>query len=689
MKKLIMIMLFLPFAALSQELIKSDTIIKENKLSYYAGPGLVINAHTASFERLPGFPNCCNEFTSASGTGIGIYAGASYRINGWFGLDASIGFSSSSADFFEVENKMVNYDNEPFLADIEHTINSGISGFEIKPAVYFVPYENVRLKAGYSLNFGMSGDFEQSEYLASPETKVFSNGSKAQNEYSGDLPGMNSTVSLLSFGGSYSLPVNESGSLLLEPFINYNLALGDLIKDTDWKPNSLALGVVLRFGPASEEIIIENEIFRQDTIVLPGNSRQKIFATGKTEKNIESFTEGNISYINNIATRTDTLFEAAPEEYLEIIPNRAMLKKITGTIPDTKYLLNLIPFVFFAENSSEIPDRFKTKTGNYKNPVGFQRSLLHIIGGRMQEYTESEIALEGFADAKTESGDCSLALARANSVKNYLTENYGIGPERISIKQKPGDCSPGNYTKSTEQAAYDDNRQVRITSNTPEIFAPVEFRAENPYMDDSVSITIRPAMNNPEYVSRWEMTHWIGDEEIGKTSGEEMPSQIEFAQPLYRFLDGSINSYKTVMRYFDENGREILVDKNIFPGIEAPELKTGSIISLLHFEVGMDKIINDYEEIFGSMMEIIPDGEIKIYGFTDRLGEASDNKRLSAKRADKIKLLIEEKYPGFKIQDYGGFASEKYPYGVKSYGTPEERFLSRTVEITVTISQNP
>jgi hypothetical protein len=107
-------------------------------------------------------------------------------------------------------------------------------------------------------------------------------------------------------------------------------------------------------------------------------------------------------------------------------------------------------------------------------------------------------------------------------------------------------------------------------------------------------------------------------------------------------------------------------------------------LTLTLFEVASDEISAIAEEQIKTFVENVPTGStVIVRGFADMLGNAEFNKKLSQKRADAVCETI-KKYLRKKVDiQCNDITTDKFPPGIESYTTPEERFLSRTVQIEV------
>ena len=96
---------------------------------------LNLNLHRGGFTRLPGVPNCCQEFTG--GSGLGFTLGGMYQLplSYSFFLDLRAGYSLLSGDLRETEETTVIINGEPVEGAFEHQLDAGLSALLIEPSL--------------------------------------------------------------------------------------------------------------------------------------------------------------------------------------------------------------------------------------------------------------------------------------------------------------------------------------------------------------------------------------------------------------------------------------------------------------------------------------------------------------------------------------------------------------------------
>ncbi len=393
----------------------------------------------------------------------------------------------------------------------------------------------------------------------------------------------------------------------------------------------------------------------------------------------------------------------------------------------------LLNYIFFDENSDKIAQRYRkirnyeTNTfeiNNYKNDdiLGIYRNILNIIGQRLQKNPNAELFLKGYvSDNPSEANNLLLANNRANTIKEYLRNIWGIADNRIIIEAnqnasglppKPSNPGDENHFQETD----DENQRV-------ELFTKPEY-----------SFLLDPVTTS-DTISSISPTKFVFKPQI-QSSGQQYKWNLDIG------LNGKL------LQQFAVNNRErdsVLID---LKSKKSELMKNDGVLSYFYFlkdEYGLqcykegeinldlseaDSSVNKYSLILfdfrsyelgernNQMVDLIRssfsnNSSLLITGFTDILGDSianlalSKNRALSAAKAifNDNSLQADSKYPinnsashividkkyyqtlaikknvsnvNVTVQGLGESAPLLY-----DNSTPEGRFYSRTVTISV------
>ncbi len=646
---------------------------KENS-SFSAGAylGYNLNNHTAGFSKLPGIPNCCPKFESGFGTGFNVGGILDYPLSSAFSVQLRAGYSILDGILKDNEQELMNFNGTAENGTFEHILDSKLSLLFFEPGADLLLFGNFSVFMGIPLGAIRQFDFSQREEIVKPADRgtFLENDSRVRNKYSGKIPNAAKFYMGLKFGARYLFKLNSSGSLNLAPELSYTFGLTDIAENINWKANSftIAAGVIYSFGTAKiTEELPEPEI--PDKPV----KETKITKT-KPETAILA------ASVRAVAIKDGVEMENAEISIEEFLSTR---------------MVPLLNYVFFDDNSYELPERYKLlkkgETGQFDYNSLFNHpvlttyyNLLNIIAVRMLANKEADITLNGCnSGIGDENGNTVLSGRRAEAVAAYLENTWNIAPDRIKVRFTNLPDKPSN--QDTEDGIQE-NRRVEILSDDSDILKPV-------IMNDTLRevtpplIRFYPAVESTEGIDNWELTIMQGKAVLKTFEGKgDVPDH----------LDWKINSEKetipsagTPVEYFirvtDKKGKNNISSQ----GSIQITMKT---LSFKKEERMSDIKQDDYRLILFDFdraapdeknrniakfikSKVQPDSKVEITGYTDRVGEASYNRRLSENRAKEISTILNKE--GAMVKGYGENTV------LYDNNLPEGRFYSRTVKITV------
>ena len=331
----------------------------------------------------------------------------------------------------------------------EKSLVAEISSIGIEPILGYNVYRGLNLHAGGRIGFLMQKSYEQKEQIISPGSAVFTeNQSRTRNQTSGDIQNTLALQASLLGGLSYDIPLSAGGTFIASPEVFYSLGLTSFVSDLDWSGNALRGGISLKYSPLPAAPVTTPP--PAEPVPTPEPAKPSLVAS--------------VSVVG--------LDEAGRE----IPVSRIVVEDFLQT-----YSQPLLPYIFFDDNSADIPARYSRLTAEQAKNFSLNNlytmetlpayhEILDIVGLRMANSPEAKITLTGTnSNAGAERNNTELSKRRAEAVKNYLVTVWKIDKNRIAVQSRNLPQTPSNIQ---ENDGIEENRRVEISSAS-QILAPL------------------------------------------------------------------------------------------------------------------------------------------------------------------------------------------------------------------------
>jgi len=471
--------------------------------------GVVGSWLSGSIDYYAGFPDC-GIFSSGSGSGFGVNVGLRSPVI--FGdrvrLSFGPGYGRSTGSFtgrpLDPQRARDSLGN---LVDVDRVfeLSYDLRTIYLDMGVDWQATDWLRVGLGASPGWRTSGRFSQVDKIASGDIG-FEDGRRERSMTEGENLTLRRFALGLLLGASSDVPVG--GTTRLVPWVRLRGDLFSPVAQGAWNSLSLCGGLGLSF-----DLSPSTTVSPEDTAVV---------AAEKNSQVVESSPALTAGIVIRAVDDQGRALPAATVHVREVL---------------YRQFAPLMPVVYFERGSSLIPDRyvdlspdraerFTVDSLAQLNTLESYHHVLNVIGRRMRDDPSSSIALLPLSSRDESPG---LSLARAQSIRTYLTGAWRIDSSRIVIRLGPAEL---RHASESSEEGRQENRRVEISSSSASLNAPMAIaRIVRDF--DPPQIELSPEYD-PTRVASWQITvsrdgnvierYSSADSENSSTGGEwEIP----------------------------------------------------------------------------------------------------------------------------------------------------------------------
>lgn len=647
------------FTFLSLQNIQAQT--PQNKTTYGFYGGLNINFHSPNFtdpNRIisNNLYNVDSSTFSTNATSIGFAIGGivNYSINDRFQLSGRLGYNGLGTKITSSSRRFTASDTVPINSEIDASLGM----IEIAPLLrvknVFAPAP-LNLLGGFEFSIPFMTSYTHVDRTVSGTPSPLLDGQSSQDRISNPIASLDAAMrAAFVIGADYEIPLNKTTSLV--PEITFRMPFTTVSSNTafdSWSVPQLRVGISLTFGNDNK--------MKDDNI--PSNLDIQMDNIGYYTPD-GLFTPLNFLKVEDIAY--SELYPVVPYIFFEANSNKPFTKE------------------YQSENTTARAGAF-TLNNLQPDAISINRSLIDIIGYRMNANKQAQLTITGTTDGKTENKNTTIAKERAEYVKNHLMSSYGIEENRLQVVARGLPAKPSANTVPEAEA---ENRRVEFSSTSRDIVAPIILKSDNQRIAYPELIEFRPKVISNKGISDWNLQISQAGKSLRTFSGhgtltpqrwQIRPNELSNSQINVEYTltvqDSSgvkKEAYGTIpVEYLSSTKKrsEQLADKSI------------SKFSLVLFDFDKAELTEENARIVEE--QVLPsiqyNSTVTIIGYSDDLGEANYNQKLSQKRADVIKKVLEAKIRDAKYTAKG--IGENVP--IFDNTSIIGRHLSRTVQIIV------
>lgn len=350
----------------------------------------------------------------------------------------------------------------------------------------------------------------------------------------------------------------------------------------------------------------------------------------------------------------------------------------------------VMPSIFFDSGSSRIPDRYR----RLKDTIGYDPGqsgksqhelnldILNVMGFRLRQFAENLI-IRGYADESSEGGSCELARARAQSIVDFMSSIWGIDPARLRVDVASGVCLANPASSGASARGREENRRVDIFSSDNQYFQPVQRTDVVTKADWDASQASFTVSDTLDPVIAWKYEYKQNDRIILTRSGTGAFEETSLSLPRNVLDSLSKEPVVLVVTMTTRSGEELISDISIPVSSFDTDIKFESL-SLAMFAVRATDLGQRDVDLLKLFAERLSKGDrVAVIGYSDDLGNPAQNQQLSQRRAESVAAQLRNLRPDCEVTRVEGLGSTRFPIGVFSYNFPEQRFMSRTVQLVL------
>lgn len=588
-----------------------------------------------------------------NGFGAGLFIAPSieyYKPNTVLGFIFQAGYDDRSGTFDQVTTVC----NCP--ADLKTRTNY----FTIEPSLRIAPFKNnFYVYGGPRLAFNLENSFKY-ELEVNPDIPA----QEPTPAVRGDFSNTEERILSMQVGAGYDIMLSSSKNktqFVVSPYVAFHPYYGQNPRTSEsWNITTIRAGVVLKFGqgklvpmPVAEEPTIKPYSF---SVNAPSNTNTEPIVS-------ETFPLRNYVFFDLGSTEI-------PARYVKL--DKSQVKDFKEDQLETTKPINL--------------------SGRSDRGMMVYYNILNILGDRMQKNPSTAIKLIGASEKGPEDGKLM-----AESIKKYLTSVFEIAPARIAVEGRTKPKLPSEQPGGTLELDLlrQGDRRVSIESSSPELLMEFQSGANAPLKP----IVLAGPKVAPE--SSYVSFNLPGAKEAFKVWNVEVKDEKGLIQKYGPYTEETASiPTKTILGAREEgdytislvgttsDGQIVREEKQAHVVLWKPSVNEESKRFSVIYDFNNSDAIKIYEDYLTKVVapKIPKSGRVVINGFTDVIGDATNNKELSLARANDVKQILEKSLTNAGRSDVtfivtgNGENESLAPFDNK---LPEERFYNRTVIIDI------
>jgi outer membrane protein OmpA-like peptidoglycan-associated protein len=312
--------------------------------------------------------------------------------------------------------------------------------------------------------------------------------------------------------------------------------------------------------------------------------------------------------------------------------------------------------------------------------------MLNVIGRRMRATPRARLTITGTnADVGDEKGALALSRQRAETIRKYFTDVWGIDSKRLTVKARnlPADPSVVDNPEGQEE-----NRRVELASDDPSITEPIR-REEIVYNASLAALDFIPTVSAPNGIDRWSIDARQGNRVLFSAADRGATIPASWRWDLKGDQFGRQNApLHVTFTVHDATAQEKTVTRDLAINTltieQKRQEKIGDVLvnrtKLILFDFDKANISKRNRDIINEVSKsVTSNSKVTILGYTDRIGTPEYNLSLSQQRAESARAAFGKTLDNVRVETKGlGSSQLLFPND-----TPEGRFFCRMVVVII------
>lgn len=433
--------------------------------------------HDAVFTNLAGFPSCCPQYSSGSGSAT--VAGLGFEFASIKNIRHSVRASVSAYDgtLSAAESIPVVVDGTLQTARIQHTLRASIKALDIEPLIHAELTPRLGVFAGFRCSFLYGGTAEQFEELLAPATGTFENNARIRNRKSGNIFALQPLMASVVAGIRTTLPLSASGGYVLVPEISASAGVSSITGNETWRANTIRAGVSIMHRIAADAPPVQDSATLDVHCDISPGDEQRDF---------------NQLYVGlRLRERNDIIYPL-PVVFFDSqdgAETHSETHSESTTLPP-RFLLDTASSAMRVDNISE-PSLAALRACH---------NVLSVYGRRVAANRSDTLSIIAIVDdTSAASPAAERALRRGQAIAFALRTTFGIERGRLRVlRASSAECGlAGNGTDTLLRNAV----MVRVSSGVPE---PLRGQTIERVWVPPV-VRLRPQLRGTDVLRDWEI----------------------------------------------------------------------------------------------------------------------------------------------------------------------------------------